>query len=257
MECEKCRKIVFMPFRCPYCGGYFCSEHRLPENHECPHIELARIPKKEEPQITQYKYEVTYIPTETRKFHFSRKEIQHLSIGAILVLGIGLSWGISPYAAIKSPFALLVFALILTVSFFIHELAHKFVAQRAGLWAEFRLMFTGVLLTALSMVSPFFKIISPGAVLIAGFAGKQTIGKTSLAGPLTNIILSGGFIELWLMTPQPIFMYGAAFNAWIALFNLIPFGVLDGFKIFSWNKIAWTSTFTLSLAFTVLTYFYF
>jgi Zn-dependent protease len=34
---------------------------------------------------------------------------------------------------------------------------------------------------------------------------------------------------------------GASFNAWIAMFNLLPFGVLDGQKIFDWNKIVWTS----------------
>lgn len=25
-----------MPYQCSYCGGYFCSEHRLPEEHDCP-----------------------------------------------------------------------------------------------------------------------------------------------------------------------------------------------------------------------------
>ena len=25
-----------LPFKCPYCGKYFCIEHRLPENHNCP-----------------------------------------------------------------------------------------------------------------------------------------------------------------------------------------------------------------------------
>jgi len=25
-----------MPYQCKYCGGYFCSEHRLPEAHNCP-----------------------------------------------------------------------------------------------------------------------------------------------------------------------------------------------------------------------------
>ncbi|TFF94624.1 MAG: hypothetical protein EU543_00775 [Promethearchaeota archaeon] len=34
--CEYCGKeIGFLPFQCKYCGGVFCKEHRLPENHEC------------------------------------------------------------------------------------------------------------------------------------------------------------------------------------------------------------------------------
>lgn len=28
-----------MPYQCRLCGGTFCSEHRLPENHDCPGLE--------------------------------------------------------------------------------------------------------------------------------------------------------------------------------------------------------------------------
>ncbi|MGB9959835.1 MAG: AN1-type zinc finger domain-containing protein [Candidatus Bathyarchaeales archaeon] len=266
MECQKCGKEVFLPFRCPYCGGYFCSEHRLPENHECPRMDLARVPQKEEPALTltpqtpkSYEYTVTYVPVEAKKkFYFSSKEVKHLTIGAFLVMGIGLSLGISPtaYRALGSPTMLWAFALLVTASFFIHELAHKFAAQKEGLWAEFRLMFVGIILTAISIISPLFKIISPGAVVIAGFASKKSIGKISIAGPSTNIILSALLAALWFITSQPILLFAAAFNAWIALFNLIPFGILDGFKVFSWNKAVWASTFTLSLALTIITSFY-
>ena len=42
--CEHCsEKINFLPFKCKYCGGSFCKEHRLPENHQCT-FELERIP---------------------------------------------------------------------------------------------------------------------------------------------------------------------------------------------------------------------
>lgn len=36
VKCDYCGKEVSMPFICPYCGGTFCVEHRLPENHNCP-----------------------------------------------------------------------------------------------------------------------------------------------------------------------------------------------------------------------------
>ncbi|MFZ1039454.1 MAG: AN1-type zinc finger protein, partial [Candidatus Bathyarchaeia archaeon] len=63
MSCDKCQKEVFLPFRCPYCGGSFCSEHRLPENHDCPQMELARTPKQETPPTmvqkkNSYEYKV-------------------------------------------------------------------------------------------------------------------------------------------------------------------------------------------------------
>lgn len=264
LECQKCGKEVFLPFRCPYCGAYFCTEHRLPENHECPRLDMARAPKKEEAQLAQhtrrsYEYSAAYIPVkQDRKLYFSPSEVKHIAIAALLALGVGLSLGISQeaYANIGGPFMLLTFALMVTASFFVHELAHKFTAKKEGLWAEFRLITLGAILTAISIILPRFKIISPGAVFIAGFADKIKIGKIAVAGPSTNIILSTTLLMLWIMTHNPIFIYGAAFNAWIALFNLIPFGVLDGFKVFLWNKAAWATTFTLSLALTILIYLY-
>ncbi|MHA1460072.1 MAG: rhomboid family intramembrane serine protease [Promethearchaeota archaeon] len=42
--CEHCgEKINFLPFKCKYCGGAFCKEHRLPENHQCT-FELKHVP---------------------------------------------------------------------------------------------------------------------------------------------------------------------------------------------------------------------
>lgn len=42
--CEHCgENINFLPFKCKYCGGSYCKEHRLPENHQCT-FELKSIP---------------------------------------------------------------------------------------------------------------------------------------------------------------------------------------------------------------------
>jgi Zn-dependent protease len=144
----------------------------------------------------------------------------------------------------------------LTASFFIHEIAHKVIAQREGFWAEFRLTFTGAILTLISVASPLFKIISPGAVMVAGFAERKTMGKISIAGPVTNIVLSALFIAGGLVsTPYTlVLLLAAAFNAWIAVFNLIPFGILDGYKIFLWDKRVWAIAFTLSLVLTIFSY---
>ena len=43
-ECSECGKQT-MSFTCHYCGKKFCSEHRLPENHDCDGLETG---KKEE-----------------------------------------------------------------------------------------------------------------------------------------------------------------------------------------------------------------
>ena len=42
--CEHCgEKIPILPFKCKYCGGAYCKEHRLPENHKCS-FESKHIP---------------------------------------------------------------------------------------------------------------------------------------------------------------------------------------------------------------------
>ncbi len=259
MKCQKCQKEIFLPFKCPYCGGYFCSEHRLPENHECAKLEFARAPKGEPLSKTmesygEYGYTVTYIPVEhRRRFGFSLKEVKHLSLAALLVFGIGLSFRV----AMNNIGMLLTFSLLVVASFLFHELAHKFAAQREGLWAEFRLVTWGVILTAISIFSPFFKIISPGVVLTSGFTRRESVGKISVAGPIANIALATVLMAASIVTLHPILIYLVAFNAWIALFNLIPLGMLDGLKVLQWNKIVWAATFLLSLALTILTIFRF
>lgn len=35
-DCDVCGRHVDLPYNCQHCGGTHCSEHRLPENHDCP-----------------------------------------------------------------------------------------------------------------------------------------------------------------------------------------------------------------------------
>ena len=262
MKCRKCGQETFLPFRCPYCGDMFCSEHRLPENHNCPRIDLARAQKQEDAVAQQtansYEYKVTYgMPRRTRgHVYFSPKELKHLGVGTLLVIGISLSFGFGTIGQPNWAFIFSALAIVITLSFFIHEIAHKVTAQRRGLWAEFRLTVWGAVLTSLSIFLPF-KIISPGAVMLSGPANMDDIGKISIAGPTTNIVLSTVFLGLtfvpslnpWLSW---VFAVGAFFNGYIAVFNLIPIGILDGFKIFHWNKAVWAVAFAVSVALTIM-----
>jgi Zn-dependent protease len=216
-------------------------------------MELARVPKEEiRPLVVgeqkPYTYTVTY-SIEKPKRRFSNKEIKHLTIAMLLVLGIGLSSGISE---VENPLMLAIFALAFTASFLAHEIAHKIAAQKEGLWAEFRLTIFGAVLTLFSIFSFLIKIISPGAVMIAGFGDKKSIGRISIAGPATNIALAVILLNVAFFIQHPIVGYLAYLNAFIALFNLIPFGVLDGFKIFLWSKKVWITAFTISLILTLI-----
>jgi Zn-dependent protease len=265
MNCEKCGQETFLPFQCPYCGGQFCAAHRLPENHDCAKMDRARASKQDEAVVlkapSSYEYTVSFGQPRRMKgrVYFSPKELKHLAGAGLLVIGIGLSSVIysSSLALGNLAVGLPIFAAILTVSFFAHEMAHKFTAQRRGLWAEFRLTLWGSILTLISIISPLFKIISPGAVMISGSAGIREMGKISLAGPVTNISLSAGFLSLAFFAPGDIawvFFLSALLNGFMAVFNLIPFGIFDGFKIFSWDKKVWAVAFGISLALTISAY---
>jgi membrane associated rhomboid family serine protease len=38
-KCDVCGRDENMPYNCRHCGGTYCAEHRLPENHGCPGLE--------------------------------------------------------------------------------------------------------------------------------------------------------------------------------------------------------------------------
>lgn len=248
-----------MPFRCPYCGNFFCAQHRLPENHNCPEIWKAKTPQPPlqtaTPTQGAYQHTITYAPIiPKRALTFSQKEIPHILIGTALVMAVGISITLEISADITIA---LILGALFTASFLLHEIAHKITAQRYGLWAEFRLTLWGALITLVSIISPL-KLISPGAMMISGsFVDKKIMGKTALAGPTTNIILATILGTIALYTTDQIITfivgYSAFINAFLATFNLIPFGIIDGYKIFFWNKLAWLLAFATAIALTILT----
>lgn len=49
MECGYCHAVSNdLPYKCKFCGGTFCSDHRLPENHECLGLEKYKDVKHDE-----------------------------------------------------------------------------------------------------------------------------------------------------------------------------------------------------------------
>jgi Zn-dependent protease len=270
MKCQKCGQETFMPFQCPYCGGLFCSEHRLPESHVCPKIEVAQTQRQQAvgeyiaPKTSNYQYSFTFgQPTRSKgRIYFSPKELKHISVAALLVIGIGFSIGL--YGNYLGGFypqwtmdMMAIFAVIMTASFLTHEIAHKIMGQKTGLWAEFRLTTWGAVLTLVSVFLPF-KMISPGAMMLAGQPNSEEIVKISIAGPATNIILSTALLGsgfALISSPYAVVLFFAAYvNAFMAVFNLIPFGILDGFKIFSFNKKLWALAFIPSAILAIFTY---
>ncbi len=193
---------------------------------------------------------------------FSYKEIRNVIVAALLVIAIGFSIGLFGNYFGDFDFTwtwdlMAAFAFLMTASFLLHELMHKVMANKNGLWAEFRLTTWGVVLTFISIFLPF-RIIAPGVMMIGGSPDADQIVQISIAGPLTNLILSGVFSGLaFVLYPSAyglMLFFVAYINGWIAAFNLIPVGDLDGRKVFTYNKILWALVFIPSIILTVVAF---
>jgi Zn-dependent protease len=239
-KCSLCGKDELLPFICPYCGGAFCAEHHLPENHNCPGLSRRAIPSFGIGEKSHRRKEAK--PSIPRT---SLTEIIHLSIAFLVFL---LVEGLRFHSIWFTTTILPTLGISALTAFAIHELAHKFTAQYYGMWAEFRLnpMWAGLsLITAIPWVP--VKIIATGAVTI--YAYRVTVeenGKIALAGPLSNIALTLALFSLGLF--YPTLRLAAVLNVHLAMFNLIPISILDGRKVFDWSKTVWIIVFASALA---------
>lgn len=181
------------------------------------------------------------------KLSVSKTEILHISIS---VLTIALAFSLFPAGDFTVDKFLLVL-LTVGLGFILHELGHKYTAMKYGAQAEFRAWTEGLFFAlAVAWVSNgAFIFAAPGAVYVYGKAvSKEENGKIALAGPMVNIALSIGFIILGATTPElsELAHVGENVNAFLAFFNLIPFGPLDGAKVRAWSNTAWLTAIALS-----------
>jgi Zn-dependent protease len=127
-----------------------------------------------------------------------------------------------------------------------HELAHKFVAQSFGAWSEFRMLPTGYILSAMAILFSV-PIFGTGVVYSSGMSNREQVGKTNLAGPLTNFILAAILmttaLTMSIFAPlgfsSLLFRFGIQLNAFLGLFNMIPFEPFDGASIRNWSNRVW------------------
>ncbi len=156
--------------------------------------------------------------------------------------------------------------LVVGTGFVLHEMGHKYYAQKFGCWSEFRASY-GMLFFSI-LISMFgFLIAAPGAVMIHGPITRRENGIISLAGPATNIVIAAVALPLYAIFTLPNLgsmpgwdpgaeatggaVLGVAFflvfwlNIVLAGFNLLPIGNFDGRKILNWRGDiyvgAWTA----------------
>jgi Zn-dependent protease len=211
--------------------------------------------------------EYMYFPKGTIEMgkpgQFSKTEIIHLLI-SIGILTIAFSLALTKnnifqvlvldgfdLNKLQSDFGKIFLGII--TAFFVHELSHKFIAQKYRLWSEFRMYPWGLGLALFLGIFTPFVFAAPGAVLFRGKVRNFEIGQIALAGPLSNIIIAAITLPLYLFvfyeTPiaSQIIGFICLINSFLATFNLLPFGPLDGIKIIRWNVNVWAISFITAI----------
>ncbi len=150
-------------------------------------------------------------------------------------------------------------AITTATGFALHELSHKFTAQRYGCWAEFRYSIQGLGL-ALVTAAIGFLFAAPGAVYIAGAIDKRQNGIISLAGPMANVAVVLALMPIAALgVGGPWVSYGlivvAYFNAFLAVFNMIPVLPLDGAKVFKWDAGVYVASMAVVVVLLALTWY--
>jgi len=218
-------------------------------NWRQPHIRVVHASGSGAPfmRIFGVEEQARPIPVHTGSiWHFSKTEISHLT-QATLAFSLALAFmsvgGIM--GALNRPLIFIVggivYAIAIAPAFLVHETAHKVVARKYGCWAEFRaspggLRF-GIFIAALTGIV----FMAPGAVMVAGNTTRSQFGKIALAGPISNVALWGLGLGAILLGAANSTLGGLILVPWLwgnailGLFNMLPFGPLDGKKIRTWS----------------------
>ena len=210
-------------------------------------------------------------------WHFSEEEKKHLRLAtAAFTLALGFMWvgglggllGSNPSSwVIQLLLSMPVMLLAVGPAFLLHEIGHKIIAKKNGCWAEFRADPGGLRFGIILAFFLGFLFMAPGAVMVAGVVTRRQNGHIAVAGPLVNFglfivgipvwglilgltgafnttlpdtelgyLVGGSLILQQMLIDAGVFWLGA--NLVLGLFNMIPWGPLDGAKVKDWNDTA-------------------
>jgi Zn-dependent protease len=194
---------------------------------------------------------------------FSRLELIHISL-AMITLTICFTFTLSlnnllwsslngfDLSRFQQGFMLSLIAVF--CAFFFHEMSHKIMAQYYRLWSEFRMNTRSLLISFLLSLTTGFVFAAPGKVMFRGEPRVFEEGHIALAGPLSNLVLSGLFTPVYLLfftsahgvIPQMI-GFICLINIIFASFNLLPLKSFDGGKVIKWNPVVWSISMGISI----------
>ncbi len=175
----------------------------------------------------------------------SLREIADLTI-AVLAIAVVFSlpqirYALSQGATVIVAMLFYIIAIIAVIMCIItHEMAHKFTARSYGCWAEFRRNDFGLAIGVFTAFVGFGFIVLPGATYHKGYLTDAQNGKVSAAGPFTNAIIGYLCLPLALLLGNVpivgyVLIYVVIVSALLGVFNMLPFGPLDGRKVWHWN----------------------
>lgn len=188
---------------------------------------------------------------------FSRTEIKELvKAWLALSLAFGIAFAGVRQGLLKLGIAFTISLFTVGLGFVLHELAHKYLAQKYKCWAEFRAI-NAMLVFAILISFTGFIFAAPGGVIIKGRIPTKKYGRIAAAGPAMNIALGAVFLGLAVfILPEllaSIAYLGAKINSWLAVFNMLPMWGLDGRKILATNKVIYVIEILLAIGLMVLT----
>jgi len=172
------------------------------------------------------------------------KEIIIAEVALVLAFSLAFSGGIASaihHQQLFISFIPIAFVAV-TLNFVLHEMMHKFTAQRYGAVAGFKTSTLGLAITIVTgMLGTLFGLPGATYIYVHNFTKKEN-GIVSLAGPATNIVVFAVFAAILVFLNPPINSYlytGIYFVMLIALvlaaFNMIPVMPLDGSKVLAWS----------------------
>jgi Zn-dependent protease len=180
---------------------------------------------------------------------FSRAEVKDIVI-SVIVLSLVFAY---PDFLIN-PIIIVISLFVVGIAFMGHELSHRFTARKLGYFAEYRMWPQGIMLAIFFtlLTNGSFIFAAPGAVVFGSFWAFKNptpndVGKIGISGAVFNIILMLTLIFANYLYPYWILVYAAMINAWLAIFNLIPLGPLDGRKVLDWNRGVWSLAFIVAI----------
>lgn len=180
---------------------------------------------------------------------FSQREVSDLLISWIVLSVAFAIFRRGIFVLVENPVLVLQMLIIVGTAFVLHELSHKYVAQKYGLWAEYRKWNWGLIMAFLLSLTRIIFFAAPGAVMIMSPGWSPEVeAKTSIAGPIMNITV--GIVALLVRAAgyfPPFLAELAAINFFLAVFNLLPISPMDGSKVLRYNAIMWGVAFGLAV----------